>query len=143
MVFSNLSASYEEMPGMRNSNPRLKVRRSPLALLVALLCGFMAAPSLSRSKPQATITVTNNSSREVDHLYTSPTDRKEWSADQLPEGSRVQTGASFTLTNVICERDQIKVIAEDKDGCFMYVLISCQEPSTWTISNTTPRDCGN
>src|SRR5438477_9701204 len=131
------------MAGMKNSKPRLEIRRSLFVLLVALLCGFMAAPSSSRAQPQATITVTNNSSREIDHLYTSPTDRKEWSADQIPEGSKLQTDGSLTLTEVICESDQVKVIAEDKDGCFMYAVMSCQGPSTWTINNTTPRDCGN
>ena len=128
---------------MKKSKTRVKIGRSHLALLAALVCGLTAAPSSSRAKALATITVTNSSSREIDHLYTSPTDRNEWSADQLSEGSTLQTGESFTLTNVISENDQIKVIAEDKEGCFLYSVMSCQEASTWTINNTTPRDCGN
>lgn len=128
---------------MKSSKTRVKIGRSHLALLVAFLCGLMVAPSTSRAKLQATITVTNNSSREIAHLYTSPTDRKEWSSDQLPEGSKLHTDGSFTLTNVICESDQIKVIAEDKDGCFLYSVVSCQETSTWTLNNNTPRDCEN
>ena len=128
---------------MKDSKTRVKIGRSRLVLLLALMCGLTAAPFSSRAKALATITVTNNSSREIDHLYTSPTDRKKWSADQLPEGSKLQTGASFTLSNVISENDRIKVIAEDKDGCFLYSELSSQEASTWTINDTTPRDCGN
>src|SRR5258705_13742 len=101
------------------------------------------APLESRASLQATITLTNNSSREIAHVYTSPTDRKEWSEDRLSEGSQLQTGDSLTLSNVIAERDQIKLIAEDKDGCFMSAVVSCAEPATWIINNNTPRDCGN
>jgi hypothetical protein len=128
---------------MKTSKTSVKIGRSHLTLLVALLCGLMVAPSPSRAKLQATITVTNNSSREIAHLYTSPTDRKEWSADQLPEGTKLQTAGSFTLTNVICENDQIKVIAEDKDGCFMYAATTCNEGAIWIITDSTSRDCGN
>ena len=128
---------------MKESKTSVKIWRMFLTLVLALVCGLTAALSSSRAKAQATITVTNNSSRVIDHLYTSPTDRKEWSADQLPEGSKLQTGESFTLNNVISENDKIKVIAEDKEGCFLYVEVSAQEASNWTINNESPRDCGN
>ena len=121
----------------------IRSRRSWLVLLVTLSCAFMTAPSVSRARLQATITVTNNSDREIDHLYTSPIDRKEWTADQLPEGSKLSSGASFTLSNVICEGDQVRVIAEDKDGCFIYGVVSCQESTAWIITNAVARDCGN
>lgn len=114
-----------------------------LMLLAAVATALVAMPSLSRAKPQATITVANTANRSIAHIYTSPVDRNEWTADQLPEGSHVASGESVTLGNVICEGDQVKVIAEDKDGCFMYAVVSCQEASTWTINSTTPRDCGN
>ena len=128
---------------MKNSRAKATMSLSSLMLLLTVVCTLAALPSPSRAKAQPTITVTNNSSREIDHLYTSPTDRKDWSADQLPEDSKLQTGESFTLTNVITENDQIKVIAEDKDGCFLYAVVSCQEAATWIINNNTTRDCGN
>lgn len=128
---------------MKNSICGTSGRYFGLALMVTLSCAFMAPPSLSGSGLQATITVTNNSDRDINHLYTSPISRKEWTADQLPEGAKLASGASFTLSNVICEGDQVRVIAEDKDGCFMYQVASCQESATWTITNTTSRDCGN
>ncbi|HEX3232360.1 MAG TPA: hypothetical protein VHQ95_25500 [Pyrinomonadaceae bacterium] len=128
---------------MKNSNARIPYGRSWSALLVALLCGLVVAPLASRARLQATITLTNNSSREITHVYTSPTDRKEWSEDRLPEGSKLLTGESVTLSNVITENDQIKIIAEDKEGCFMYSVVSCAEPATLIVNNSTPRDCGN
>lgn len=109
--------------------------------LVIVLGAVSAAPSRSRAI-QATITVTNNSSREIAHLYTSPVDRKEWSEDRLAEGDRLQNGESVTVSNVISENDQVKVIAEDKDGCFSYFVASGDDP-TWSINNATAKDCGS
>jgi|GEM_PF-2064472 len=128
---------------MKNSKAKSRYGRACLALLVALWCGFVMAPLASRARLQATITLTNNSSREIAHVYTSPTDRKEWSEDRLSEGSKLQTGDSLTLTNVIAESDQIKVIAEDTEGCFTSAVVSCAEPATWIINNNMPRDCGD
>jgi hypothetical protein len=128
---------------MKNLSGKAKVGRWFLALLLVVLCCFTVAPFSAPPELQGAVTVTNSSSREIDHLYTSPPDRQDWSADQLPEGTKLQTGESFVLNNFISENGQIKVIAEDKEGCFLYAVISCQEPATWIITNTTPRDCGS
>jgi hypothetical protein len=89
------------------------------------------------------IAVTNNSNREIHHLYLSPVDRKEWGPDQL-DGSILKTGQTFTITDVSCSGYEIKVVAEDKDGCFLYGVISCAQAYTaWSIKNDTPADCGS
>ena len=66
--------------------------------------------------------MTNSSGRIVVHLYTSPPDRNEWSADHLPDGSNLGSGATFTLSGFACGGDKIKVVAEDKDGPAKYKL---------------------
>jgi hypothetical protein len=59
------------------------------------------------------------------------------------DGSALKTGETFTVTDVSCTGAEIKVIAEDKDGCFFYGIVSCaQSSATWTITNELPRDCG-
>jgi len=89
------------------------------------------------------IAVTNNSSREIRHLYLSPVDRNAWGPDLLGE-TPLRTGQTITLTDVSCGGNEIKVIAEDKDGCFVYGIVGCAEASTgWTITNDNPPDCGN
>jgi hypothetical protein len=128
---------------MKNSNVRSRSGKSYPLLFAALLCALVWTPLASRAKSQATITVSNSSSREIVHIYTSPTDRKEWSEDRLPDGGKLPPGESFTLSNVITESDQIKVIAEDREGCFMYAVVSTGEAANWTINNSTARDCGN
>ena len=122
---------------------KTQTRTLSFALLAIVTCTFATVPRSSSAANRATITVNNNSRREIVHLYTSPVDRNQWSEDYLPDGSRLQSGGSITLSSVITDRDQIKVIAEDKDGCFSYSVISCADAASWTIDNNTARDCGS
>ncbi len=112
-----------------------------VALVAALACSAAALTLTdARTRPAAGITVVNNSTREIRHLYLSPTDQDAWGADQLND-SVIHTGESATIS-ASCNGG-IKVIAEDADGCFMSTVVSCDDNATWTITNDTPADCGN
>ena len=121
-----------------------------LLMLAALICALFSIPALSRANPAVSstqpvmaIAVTNNSSREISHLYLSPVDRNAWGPDLL-DGRIVRTGETFTINDVSCGGNEIKVIAEDKQGCFAYGVVGCAQASTgWTITDDTPPDCGN
>lgn len=122
-----------------------------LLMLATLMCALVSVPALSgyatsagvSAQPVMAIAVTNNSNREIHHLYLSPIDRDAWGPDQL-DGSVVRTGQTFTITDVSCPGNEVKVVAEDNNGCFLYGVVSCAQASTgWTIANDTPADCGN
>lgn len=134
---------------------RSPMRKAQMAsarlILIAFLCILGSMPALPgyalsaelSTLPMMTIAVTNNSAREIRHLYLSPVDRDEWGPDQM-DGSALKTGNTFTIADVSCSGNEIKVIAEDKDGCFLYGVVSCAQANTaWIIVNTTPADCGN
>ena len=115
-----------------------------LALLVASVCILVCAPLLSLAhSPFGSITIVNNSSREIRHVYLSAPDNNNWGADQLVHSVIPGNGGSFTISSVSCGAAGIKVIAEDEDGCFLYQVVSCSGNATWTITNSTTRDCGN
>src|ERR1043165_6935607 len=128
---------------------RIKLRKSsPLStslLLLAVFAGVMVcAPLLSTAHVATTaITIVNNSSREIRHVYLSAPDSNNWGSDQLVNSSIPPNGGSFTLSNVSCGGASIKVVAEDNDGCFSYAVVSCSDSATWTITNSTTRDCGD
>ncbi|MDT4952914.1 MAG: hypothetical protein QOJ02_1052 [Acidobacteriota bacterium] len=125
------------------SNSRSSIRYS-LALAVVLLCAFAAAPLLSRSQAQAnTINVVNNSSREMRHVYLSPADSDDWGPDQLNDSAVISPGGSFTISNVSCSGANIKVVAEDADGCFVSKVVACAANASWTITNDDTPNCGN
>lgn len=123
-------------------------KSSPLStslLLLAVFVGIMVcSPLLSTAHaPTTAITIVNNSSREIRHVYLSAPDQNNWGSDQLANSTIAPNGGSFTLSNVSCGGASIKVIAEDQDGCFSYEIVSCSDNSTWTITSSTTRDCGN
>jgi hypothetical protein len=47
------------------------------------------------------------------------------------------------LSNVSCDAANIKAIAEDQNGCFLYQTVACGADSKWTITNDATPDCGN
>ena len=127
-----------------------KVNRHSVWHKVRVVSGFdrlfMAkrAQLFSFNAALMSINVVNNSNRIIRHLYLVQTEQSAWGPDLMNQDASLTTGQTFTITDVSCATNEIKVIAEDPQGCFMYGTVSCAEASnTWTITNDTPLDCGN
>jgi hypothetical protein len=125
---------------MRNSHITRKMRR--LIIFCVGLCALMALPFLSKAQPSTSVNIVNNSSRMIRNVYLSHVDADDWTANQLGD-STISAGQSFNLSISVCDQQQIKVIAEDVDGCFLSTVVSCGGNSTWTVTNDTDRNCGN
>lgn len=110
-------------------------------MLVAVL-GTVAAltPLSTATAPALTITVANNSGREIRHLYLSPADNDNWGSDQLQ--SAISSGTTRSL-NVAWNQSTVKLVAEDQDGCFMTTTVEASGNQTWTITSDTTRNCGD
>lgn len=128
---------------------RITLRKSrpvftSLVLLSVFVGVMVCGPLLTRAYvPTTAITIVNNSSREIRHVFLSAPDSNNWGSDQLVNSVIAPNGGSFTISNASCSGSSIKVIAEDQDGCFSYQVVSCSENATWTITSGTTRDCGN
>jgi hypothetical protein len=121
----------------------LQISRN-LGRLIIFCMAFSAlatAPLLSRAQPATSVNIVNDSSREISHVYLSAVGSDDWSANQLGD-SVIASGQSYTLNNLACDQQQVKVIGEDQDGCFVSTIVSCGDNATWTITNNTARDCG-
>lgn len=125
---------------MKNSDS-MRNPRSLIIICVALLI-LAALPLVSRAQPSTSVNIVNNSNREIRNVYLSHVDVDDWGANQLGD-TTISPGHSFTLSNVTCDRQQIKVIGEDQDGCFLSTVVACGDNATWTITSDTARDCGN
>ena len=118
----------------------LRNPRSLIIICIALIA-FASLPWLAFARTVSTsVNIVNNSSRDIRNLYTSHVDADDWSADLLD--TTIVAGQSYTLNNIPCDGQQMKLIAEDQDGCFLSVVISCGQNGSWTITNDTARDCG-
>ena len=125
---------------MKNSDS-MRNPRSLIIICVALLT-LAALPLVSRAQPSTSVNIVNNSSREIRNVYLSHVDADDWSGDQLSNNATIAPGQSYNLNNLACDQQQVKVIAEDQDGCFLSTVVTCGSSSTWTITNDTARDCG-
>ena len=129
---------------MRNTLRKSSPLFTSLAVL-GMFIGMMAFGTLlsKAHAPTTSITITNNSNREIRHVYLSAPDQDNWGSDQLVGSVISPNGGSFTISDANCGGASIKVIAEDQEGCFMYQVVACGGSVSWTITNDTTRDCGN
>jgi hypothetical protein len=127
---------------MRSSHVNAQGKAPRIFALAAALCVFAAMPLLSSARARAaSISIANNSGRSVIHVYLSHTDQDDWGPNQLGD-STIASGDSYTISNVSWDASQVKVVAEDSNGCFLYAVVSSSTDSTWAISASTPADCG-
>ena len=110
-----------------------------MAIAVTPLMSSAAKPETETVSPTTTVTIVNNSSKEIRHVYLSATTDNNWGPDQL--STSIAIGGSHAVS-LSCGGD-IKVISEDQEGCFYYEVVSCSENSTWAINSNSARDCGN
>ena len=125
-------------------NSRAKSNLCGLVILgIALyaLAAFSSARTAT-SSVSTSVNIVNNSNREIRNVYLSHVNVDDWGANQLGN-STIPAGQSFSLNNVACDQQQVKVIAEDQDGCFLSTTVNCGDSVTWTITDGTARDCGN
>lgn len=114
-----------------------------LCRLVILCIALFALAALSSARTATTsVNIANNSNKEIRNVYLSHVNVDDWGNNQLGD-STIPPGQSFALNNVACDQQQVKVIGEDQNGCFLSTVINCGDNSTWTITNDTPADCGN
>ena len=125
---------------MKNSDGR----RNPRCLIIICVAFLTVAalPLLSSARSQTTsVNIVNNSSHQIRNVYLSRVDSDEWSDNQLGT-TTIGPGQSFSLNNMACDQQQVKVIGEDQDGCFLSTIVTCGDSVTWTLTNDSTRDCG-
>jgi hypothetical protein len=112
-----------------------------IRILFVVLVAFICTASSLASAPTLTITVNNNSSREIRHLYLSPANNDNWGPDQL-NNSSINPGGTRQL-NASWEQSTVKLGAEDQEGCFLSTTVEASGTPEWTIDNNTSRNCGD
>lgn len=124
---------------MRNSHAKFNSRR--LIIFCIALVALAALPLISSARTSSSIMIVNNSSRQIRNVYLSHVDVDDWGNNQLGD-TTIAPGGSFAISDFTCDAQQIKVIGEDQDGCFLSAVVACGSNSTWTITNDTAADCG-
>lgn len=126
---------------MKNSHAKLDPRRLIIVCVALSVMAALPLISSARSSNSSSVNIVNNSSRQIRNVYLSHVDADDWGTNQLGD-TIIAPGQSFTISNFSCDAQQIKVIGEDQDGCFLSAVVACGTSSTWTITNNTTADCG-
>jgi hypothetical protein len=125
---------------MRERYDWLAFRRMTVLWAAVLIIG--AVPIISRAMmPTASLRIVNNSNRTIRNLYLAHAGADDWGNDQLGDAS-IAADQSYAISGFSWDQQQVKVIAEDQDGCFLTTVVAVTDNAVWTITNDTPVDCG-
>lgn len=127
---------------MRNFQRQLSdTRTCPLLIIVAVVGMFcVLTPRSSATAPALTISVVNNSQKEIRHLFLAAAGTDNWGDDQISEP--ISAGTSRNI-NASWSESTVKVVAEDEDGCFLTTTLEASGTPNWAITTSTARNCGN
>ncbi len=113
-----------------------------LALSVLVATTTLLLPS-SSAHSATSVRIVNNSTRAIHNLFLSPVGVEAW-GDDLLDNVTIGANQSHTLSGLACDGDEVRVIAEDQNGCFMTHVVSCGGgESEWVVTDATTADCGN
>ncbi len=109
-----------------------------------LLLAFTLLLPLSASADRhgASIKVVNRSKWDIHHLYLSPKHDRHWGPDQLGEAV-IESGETFTLTNIACNDYDIRIVDEDGDECVVEDVNLCGDHTIWKITDKILLACEN
>jgi hypothetical protein len=100
----------------------------------------LLAPVEASAAESASVRILNKSKWDIHHFYLSSTDSEEWGPDQLGEDV-LESGSSFTLTDIECDLWDIKVVDEDGDECEIRGVALCDEDAVWKITDDELLEC--
>lgn len=131
---------------MTNPHGSIRIRSSIITCVALLVLASLPLLSSARSKSTSmatstSVNIVNSSSRTIRNVYLSHVDADDWGSNQLGE-STIASGQSFNLNISSWDQQQVKVVGEDSDGCFLSTVVTSGQNETWTINNDTARDCG-
>jgi hypothetical protein len=113
----------------------------PLLILVAVVSLFCVLTPLSTATaPSLSISVVNNSQKEIRHLFLASAGTDNWGDDLISEP--ITAGTSRNI-NASWNESTVKVVVEDEDGCFLTTTLDATGTPSWTITTSTARNCGS
>ena len=111
--------------------------RSIIVLAAAALAlAATAQPAVAKGKKSnATVTIVNESNWDIHELYLSSVDDGDWGPDQLGAFDIIESGASWQIRNIPCDRYDVKLVDEDQDECIVGDVAICGASDTWVVTD--------
>ena len=106
-------------------------------LMVIALGSALALPARAET---SNVTLHNNSSFAIHHMFLSPDDEAKWGPDQL--GTHVvESGEAYELSGIPCDDYDLKLVDEDGDECVVEVPAICGGNEDWKVEDPALLEC--
>jgi hypothetical protein len=132
---------------MHNSIIRSTLSASLISALLATLPVVAAAQDDLKSElkpidrsPDAQVELRNESRWSIRQLYFAPIDSDRWGPNQVSRGS-IHAGDSFTLTDISCDKYDVKIVDEDGDECVVRSVALCGADKVWRLGDKDLLKC--
>jgi hypothetical protein len=100
---------------------------------------LLALAAVMTPAAAAQLTVANDSSSVIHHLFVSPAAERNWGADQLGKET-IDSKGRFTVRNIPAGKYDIRIVDEDDDACVLKA-IDLQMDQTWTLTDQILKTC--
>jgi hypothetical protein len=110
-----------------------------LAGLVAL--ALLAVAGGAAAKGKSAVTIKNKSHWEIHQRYLSSSDQDEWGPDQLGQQTIAARSGTYTLTDIPCDKYDVRLVDEDGDECVVARVPLCADHDTWVIKDDDLLSC--
>jgi hypothetical protein len=139
---ASASPAINPNPVDASSTTRSLMNKVRHALVVAVFAIVAVASVSVPAFAASSIKVHNKSKWEIHHLFLSPTSEKdEWGPDQLGDAVIKANGGTFTLTDIECNKYDIKIVDEDGDECVVSAVALCDDSAVWNITDERLLKC--
>jgi hypothetical protein len=90
--------------------------------------------------PDAQVELRNESRWSIRQLYFAPIDSDRWGPNQVSHNS-IHAGDSFTLTDIRCDKYDVKIVDEDGDECVVRSIALCGADKVWRLGDKDLLKC--
>ena len=90
--------------------------------------------------PESQVELRNDSRWSIRQLYFAPIDSDRWGPNQVSHNS-IHAGDSFTLTDIRCDKYDVKLVDEDGDECIVRSVALCGADKIWHLGDKDLLKC--
>jgi hypothetical protein len=90
--------------------------------------------------PDSQVELRNESRWSIRQLYFAPIDSERWGPNQVSHNS-IHSGDRFTLTDIRCDKYDVKLVDEDGDECVVRDLSLCGADKIWRLGDKDLLKC--
>lgn len=109
-----------------------------LAVSASAAAGCVASDGGNLPPPDATFTISNQSSYFLDEIRLAPIDSRSWGEDLV---DTLAPGEDLVVTNIRCGTYDVLVVDETGVECELHSIDMCANDDSWVITDTTLDVC--